>query len=340
MLPKKETCLLTALVLLSVLVSQARASPNQTTLRADGVTIAITFPEEAHPLDTITHNVTITARTALTLQTFTLFIYAPVNSSLQEIKNRTLTWDFIENESLTTRIEFQLPKNANGTLNCVLTFQTSQAASYSSQLFYSTRVSQLTFSEMQNLYNQMLTNYTRQQTDFQTLLNNYNGLLANYNSSLTNYTNLLSQHNDLQTKYNSQVTTYDSLLSANSRLSEDYTTLNANYRTSINELVASQSDYELLNSTRNSLQQSYNTLQNFYNALNQTQNDLLAERDNLIMELNNSEGEAGNNRVFVFIFLLTIAALVAFIFYLKRRKLDPYIVIRKETVTVDKDENK
>ena len=340
MFPQKKACILTALVLFSVLVSQVRASPNLTTLRADGVTIGITFPEEAHPLDTITHNVTIAAHTALTLQAFTLFIYAPVNSSLQEIKNRTLTWDFTENENLTTRIEFQLPKNTNGTLNCVMTFQTSQAASYSSYTFFTTRVSQLTFGEMQNLYNQMLANYIRQQTDYETLLNLYNGLLANYNSSLTNYTNLLSQHNDLQTKYNSQVTTYDSLLSVNNRLSQDYTTLNANYRTTLNELTASQSSYELLNSTRNSLQTSYNTLQNIYNALNQTHNDLLAECDNLLKELNNSEGEAGTNRILVFIFLLTIAALMALVFYLKRKKLDPYIVIRKETVTVDKDENK
>ena len=340
MFPQKKACILTALVLFSVLVSQVRASPNLTTLRADGVTIAIIFPEEAHPLDTITHNVTITAHTALTLQAFTLFIYAPVNSSLQEIKNRTLTWDFTENENLTTRIEFQLPKNANGTLNCVMTFQTSQVTSYSSQIFYTTRVSQLTFSEMQNLYNQMLAKYTRQETDYQTLLNNYNGLLANYNSSLANYTNLLSQYNDLQTRYNSQVTTYESLLSANNRLSQDYTALDANYRTRLNELTASQSDYELLNNTRNSLQTSYNMLQNIYNALSQTHNDLLAERDNLLRELNSSEGEAGTNRLIAFIFLLTIAALMALVFYLKRKKLDPYIVIRKETVTVDKDDNK
>ena len=40
-----------------------------------GVTIALTFPEEAHPSDSITHNVTITANADLALQNYTIVIY-------------------------------------------------------------------------------------------------------------------------------------------------------------------------------------------------------------------------------------------------------------------------
>ena len=124
------------LLLFSALTGSVGASSDITvSFRGAGVTVDLTFPEEAHPNATITHNVTITAHTNVTLQWFTLFIYAPVNSSLQEIKNRTITWDFLENETLPSRIEFQLPQNTNGTLSCVMTVQTDKSAYYSSYSF-------------------------------------------------------------------------------------------------------------------------------------------------------------------------------------------------------------
>jgi hypothetical protein len=40
----------------------------------------------------------------------------------------------------------------------------------------------------------------------------------------------------------------------------------------------------------------------------------------------------------MFIFTVAVAALVAFIVYIKRKKQEPYVVIRKETVSVNPDE--
>jgi hypothetical protein len=40
----------------------------------------------------------------------------------------------------------------------------------------------------------------------------------------------------------------------------------------------------------------------------------------------------------MFIFIVTLAALIVFIVYIKRKKQEPYLVIRKETVNVN-DEN-
>ena len=335
----KKVYLLIALVLFSTLIVQVRASPTTTmTFSSDGVTIDVTFPEEVHPLENITHNVTITAQTTLTLS-FALFVYAPVDSIFQEVTNQTFTnFPFSENQTQLNRVELQLPENTNGTLYCVMTFQTNLATSYSSFMFYTTHVSELTFSEMQTLYNEMLANYTLLQTDYETLLNQYDGLLVNYNNSLANYTALLTQNTELQAKYDSQVAAYNSQLSSNNQLSQEYNNLNANYKAKLTELSTSQSDYQTLNTTKNNLQTNYTTLQNVYNTLNQTYNNLQTQLNNLRTQINNEANEITISRTFMFIALMAVAGLVALIVYLKRKKPEPYMVIRKETVTVPQDE--
>jgi hypothetical protein len=326
------------LLLFSELICSVGASTTTVSFRGGGVTIDLTFPEEAHPNTTITHNVTITAHTDLSLQSFTLFIYAPVNATWQEVKNRTISWDFLENETLTSRIEFQLPQDTNGTLYCEMTVQTDQTADALSYKFYTTRVSELTFSEMQSLYYAMLANYTSLQTDYETLLNEYDGLLANYSSLFANYTALLSEHNDLLAKYNAQVATYESLLNSYNKLSDDYESLNSNYRSKINEYNALQTDYKSLNSTRHSLQTDYDALQAVYDELNQTYADLQTELANLQERITFSENALNSDRIVLFIFIVTIACLIAFIIYIKRKEPEPYVVIRKETVTMKPDE--
>ena len=337
----KKVCLLIALALFSTLTVQVWASPTtNVTFSSDGITIDVTFPEEAHPRDNITHNVNITAQTTLLLQSFALFVYAPVNSSFQEITNQTFTnFPFSGNQTLPSRVDLQLPENTNGTLYCVLTYQTNLATSHSSYTFFTTRVSELTFSEMQILYNEMYTNYTLLKADYETKVNDFNVLLADFNSSLDNYTLLLNQHTELQTKYNSQVAAYNSLLSSNNHLSQEYNNLNANYKAKLVELSASQSDYETLNTTKNSLQTSYTTLQNVYNTLNQTYNTLQKQLNDLQEDVKITDSDLTISQTFMFIALMAIAGLVALIVYLKRKKPEPYMVIRKETVTVENDEN-
>ena len=41
----------------------------------------------------------------------------------------------------------------------------------------------------------------------------------------------------------------------------------------------------------------------------------------------------------MFIFVVAVAALVGFIIYLKRKTQEPYVVIRKETVSMNQDED-
>jgi type IV secretory pathway component VirB8 len=44
------------------------------------------------------------------------------------------------------------------------------------------------------------------------------------------------------------------------------------------------------------------------------------------------------DRVVMFIFVAAVASLIALVIYLKRKEPEPYVVIRKETVTVKPDE--
>jgi hypothetical protein len=298
----------------------------------------LTFPEEAHPNTTITHNVTITAHTDLSLQSFTLFIYAPVNATWQEVKNRTISWDFYENETLTSRIEFQLPQDTNGTLYCEMTVQTDQTAEASSYRFYTTRISELTFSEMQSMYYGMLANYTSLQADYQSLLNEYNDLLANYTSLFANYTALLSEHNDLLTKYDTQVANYQTLLNSYNKRSSDYNTLDSNYRSQLSKYNALQADYDSLNSTFYSVQGNYTFLQGNFTDLQAVYDALKETYNNLLSDLNNLQGTVDADNIVMFIFVVTVACLVAFIIYIKRKKEEPYVVIRKETVAMKPDE--
>jgi hypothetical protein len=327
---RKKVYLLIVVVLFSTLIGRVWAAPNQTvTFRGGGVTIDLTYPEEDNPNKTITHDITITANTNLTSIDIEVLIYAPVNSTLQLIKTQPFSSGILyENNSIVSGFPIILTDQVNGTLFCVITAQTDQTTDPLSYSFYTTRVSEITFSEMQTLYN-----------NYQTLLNDFNDLSLNYNSSVEALHLLMSQHAELQTKYDGQVAAYNSQLSSNDQLSQEYNNLNTNYKASLNQLATSKSNYETLNTTKNSLQTSYTTLQNVYNTLNQTYSNLRKQLNTLQEEINNSTSEITINRTFVFIALMAVAGLVALIVYLKRKKPEPYLVIRKETVAVGNDEN-
>jgi hypothetical protein len=337
---KKTACFLVTLLLFSGLMCTANASSNTTvTLHGAGVTVDLTFPEEAHPDESITHNITITANTLLTMN-FTIVIYAPVNSSWQEVRSQTLTdFELQENNNFTSRLGFTLPQQTNGTLYCFLNVSTSVNENHLSATLYTTRVSELTFSEMQVLYDEMLANYTSLQEDYATLLGEYDDLLVNYSSLFDNYTALLSDYDALSAQYNGQVSNYQNLLNDYNQLSADYDSLNADYSSTLGELSTARSDYDTLNSTHYSMLADYEALQAVYNALNQTYTELQDELADLQARFNFSENTVNSDRIVMFVFIVAVAVLVAFIIYIRWKKQEPYVVIRKETVSVNPDEN-
>jgi type IV secretory pathway component VirB8 len=51
-----------------------------------------------------------------------------------------------------------------------------------------------------------------------------------------------------------------------------------------------------------------------------------------------SEGAVNSYRVVMFMCVVAVGSLIALIVYLKRKKEEPYVVIRKETVNMKSDE--
>jgi predicted nuclease with TOPRIM domain len=317
-------------------------------LRGSGVTIDLTFPEEAHPGDDIWHNATLTANSALTLYNLTLIVKAPINSTWEEATRWALSNRVIpENDSRTEEMNFQLPSNTNGTLQCFIYVNTNQSAHYLSTTFYTTRVSELTFSEMQSLYDEMLANYTALQEDYATLQNEYGILWANYTILFDNYTALVSDYGALSDQYDAQVAKYQKLSDDYGQLSKDKNDLDESYRnlesaygSKISELSDWKAKYDELNATRYSLQGNYTNLYGNYTSLQTDYDELNQAYTALLAELTRSVNDLNSDKIVMFIFIVAVAALVAFIVYLKRKQQEPYLVIRKETVSVKPEEKK
>jgi hypothetical protein len=335
--------LLIAVVFFYGVTGIVSAPPTSLLLGGGGITIDLAFPEEAHPNSTITHNFTITAHAKLTLQAFNFSIYAPVNATWQEIGNPPIIVNlpFIENQTLTSQIEIQLPPDTDGTLRCEMTFQTDKTSDLLSSSFYTTHVSELTFDEMLLLYNEMLANHTLLQTNYTALMNDYNSLLANYSTLLANYTALLSEHNELLAEYSAQVASYQSLDSKYRALQSEVSSLSTSLNTKSSEYNSLQTNYGSLNSTFFSLQGNYTglhgnytVLEGFYNSLNEAKIRLDAEYSDLQSSLENSSTA---DRVVMFILVMIVAGLIGLIIYIRRRESEPYVIIRKETVALRPD---
>src|SRR3989304_3890617 len=83
---KKIVYFLSFLLISSALTFCAGAAQtNSVSFHGVGVTVDLAYPEEAHPNDSIWHNMTITANTALFLRNLTVVIKASVDSSWQEV---------------------------------------------------------------------------------------------------------------------------------------------------------------------------------------------------------------------------------------------------------------
>jgi predicted nuclease with TOPRIM domain len=348
---KKLACLVIPALLFSALVYAIDdLSVTTVSFQGDGVTIEITFPEEAHPSENIMHNVTIKADSTATMRNFTVVVMAPVNSSWLEVYNGKDT--IVKPLPVNYTLNLSLPQETNGTLQCFIYVNTTQSADFLSGAFYTTRVHILTFNELLSEYNSLLAKYTNLVADYQILTNQYNELsddysslfadyeallsennelFANYSTLLSNYKTSASQNDQLLADYNDLVTEYDSLLVSNESLTNESTTLNSNYNLLFNDYNTLQTDYDLLNSTRSNLQAEYE-------ALNGKYINLQTEFTNLQERISFSENALSSNRIVIFIFLISMGILLIVIFYLKRKKQEPYLVIRKETVALEKKE--
>jgi predicted nuclease with TOPRIM domain len=369
MLAKKIVYFLSFLLISSAVMYCAGASQTDSvSFHGVGVTVDLTYPEEARNGTSIWHNVTITANVALTLQNFTMVIYAPVDSNWQEVTGLTIRNTIMaQNEKREEPIMFPLPQNANGTLFCFIYINTTQSLTdYSSHSFYTTQVRALTYSELLVAHNELLENYrvlnnsytelnqtyTALWISYNELWANYSTLSANYNSLNSSFNSLFAQNSALQSEYNALNSTYYSLqanytsiLANNNALQTSYNSLSSSnnaLQLSYNSLIgiknALQSDFNSLNSTYQGVRTSYALLGEAYDSLNRTYTALQNEVNDFTQRINSSESALNSDRAVMFIFVATVAVLIAFVIYLRQKKTEPYVVIRKETVAIEKEE--
>jgi predicted nuclease with TOPRIM domain len=334
---KRTVTFFILLLLLSMLPCSVKGSSNTTvSLRGDEVMVYLTYPEEARSNTTITHNITITSSTTVTLRNFTVVVKALVDSSWQEILNGKNEYGFPPELPQTYTLTLPLPQNASGMLQCFIFFNTSSIDNLSTTL-YTSLVSEPTFSEMQVLYYEMLANYTILQEDYEALLEEYDGLLVNYSSLLANYTALLTEYDVLSGLYDDQVLAYEKLLSKYDTLSDDYEKLEDDFESKSNDFGVLQTDFNDLNETHYELQANYTSLETSFKGLNASYTGLSEDFESIQNSLNDKQGELDSDKIVMLIFVISVAVLIAFIVYLKRKKEDPYLVIRKETVSMKSD---
>lgn len=335
---KRYGCFFSILLLLTIFVNGVRASSDITTsFGSGGVAVDLTYPEEARPNATITHEITINATFPTTLQNFTAIIKASINSSWVEIEDARDTTKPSLPKSYSLPIS--LPQEANGTLQCYIFIDTNSTDDLSFT-FYTTLVSEPTFSEMRILYYEMLTNYTILQEEYETLLDEFNAKVDEYNSLLENFTKLQDEFDITSTDYEEQVLAYQKLLDEYNDLSDEKELTYNNYISKVVDFNDLQRNYINLNTTLNELQVNYTSLETTFEDLNNEYADLQQQSNNLIESFNESQNELNVTTFVMIIFLIAVAILISFILYLKRKGEEPYIVIRKETVSVKSDEDK
>ena len=290
--------LLIALLFFSGILRIVSGSSTSLSLGGGGVTVNLAFPEEAHPNATITHNITITSSTTVTLKNFKVVIKALVDSSWQEIFNGTNAYDIPPQLPQNYNLTLPLPQDAKGRLQCFILVNTSSIDELSATV-YTTLVSEPTFSEMLADYNELLTEYNAQ--------------VASYESLKKLYTDLQSELSSVRSDLNTKNSEFSSLLTNYVSLNSTFSSLEGNYA---------------------ELQGNYTLLEGFYNALNNVKTQIEADYNDL---LSSSDSSSTADRIVMFILVMIVAGLIALIIYIRRRESEPYVIIRKETVALKPD---
>ncbi len=151
------------------------------------------------------------------------------------------------------------------------------------------------------------------QITFTELLTEYDLLLSNYNNRLSLYDSLLDDFNDLMDQKDYWETEF-------TEKAIDYNTL--------------QIQFQSINETLNPLQTNYTTLKSDFSELNQTNISLQNVIDSLQRDYDISLDTLATDRNLMIIFIIILVSLIGLIIYLRNKQKEPYVVIRKETVSM------
>jgi prefoldin subunit 5 len=268
----------------------------------------LTFPEECHPNETLTHELTLAAEPdGIHVNDFRISVSC--NTSSEEVilysETTIQNEDIPEDWSLNKSITLTIPSDAYGKLHCVIEASTYKrfATCDSALRLYTTQVRTMTYEKLLEAYSQLLNQYNvtveelnHWLAEYQELNNTYNELLADYNSLKSAYQSLEASYNSLNSSYNSLRNEYSSLQVDYNSLLNAFNLLNSTYVDLFSNYTGLVSDFELLQDELDSLQTSYDNLLEAYDSLNSTYYTLLNEceplkstNDALMNEIRNAK---------------------------------------------------
>lgn len=231
----KTSTLVFGMILLSSLGRAAKASQFNTVFFTYGfVWGSIEFPEEAHPADTITCNLTISAYIDVNVYNFTLEISGLTGEKWQSLRTQIISQYIKQGENLTTSVTVTLPQNTSERLR--YTVEASTDKGFGKGIFYATYVRATTYDQLSSLYDALLLNHTMLLADYDQLLTKYNTLNLTYSSLASEYYAIQARYNSLNFSYESLNASYSSLTSSYGTLQQDYAYLKGKYDASIGEL--------------------------------------------------------------------------------------------------------
>lgn len=334
-------------------VGSVNAQTDSFSFHGLGIVVDFTFPLEAHPSDIITYEVTVTAIVDVALENVTLFVYAPIDSALQQISGPTVSLPLLRAGDSLSKIpvKITLPADTNGTLRCLLYVKTDQSSDYASVTFLTTQVRSVSYGELVAKYGELLANHGKLIAEYENLLDEYCGLLeensalaANYSELeaehselLANHTKLIAEYKNLLDEYNGLLEENSALISSHEDLLNEYNALKANYTSLLNSQSTLQSEYDQLESSYEALLSEHNSLIIAYDSLQENCTSLEKEVDDLKKTISELQSDDDNDRIIMQVLLIAVVGLVALVIYVKRKKQEPYLVIRKEDVSLNKE---
>ncbi|MHA2326524.1 MAG: hypothetical protein ACXACB_14045 [Promethearchaeota archaeon] len=130
-----------------------------------------------------------------------------------------------------------------------------------------------------------------------------------------------------KSRYDSLFLEHSSLLGRHSTLEDDF---ESNVKT-FNELLK---NYTSLESNSTNIQGNFTILQNEFNSLNEVYDDLQVKIIDLERTIETSQNQLDTDRNLMIVFIIILVSLIGLIIYLRNKQKEPYVVIRKETVSM------
>lgn len=235
-LVNKIQVLFLTMTVLIVLCQTAKALDSSTASFTYGyIWGSLEFPEEAHPTETVTCNLTIGAYIDVDIYNFTLGISGLVGQGWQLLRvEQILSRHMAQGENLSVSVMAVLPQNTSASLHYVVEASTDKG--FGKTAFYATYVRSSTYSELSNAYNELQINNSKLQQDYSQLFGSYEILNLTLQSLTSQISNLQALYNSLNSSYGSLNVSYNSLRSDHDSLQENYDYIKGKYDSSVAEL--------------------------------------------------------------------------------------------------------